>query len=157
MEKGCFEDFKPGDSLVSPGRTITETDLVLFANLTGDWHQLHTDAEYAKDTAFGERIAQGLLILSIAGGLMFRGAKSGLLADATLALWSLDKVRFVGATRIGDTVHLESEITQLTEVDLDRGLLTMNHRVKNQRGEEVLTCTLKLLVKRRSERRPLDG
>ncbi len=156
MEKAYFEDFHAGDGVITPGRTITELDLVLFASLSGDWHQLHTDVEYARRTNFGERIAHGLLILAISSGLMSRRGKYALLPDATIALWGLDKVRFVAPTKIGDTIHLENEVVQTTEVDAERGLLAMSHRVINQRDEEVMTCTLKLLVRRR-QKEPAHG
>ena len=72
MEKVFFEDYQVGELLVSPGRTITETDIILFAGLTGDWHPIHTNVEYAKKTMFGERIAHGMLGLSVGSALIFR-------------------------------------------------------------------------------------
>ena len=63
MEKLYFEDYTLGERFVSPARTITEADIINFASLTGDWHPLHTDVEYAKSTPFGERIAHGMLTL----------------------------------------------------------------------------------------------
>jgi len=65
-----FEDFQVGETVVTRARTVTETDIVSFAALTGDWYPLHTDVEYAKKGPFGERIAHGLLVLSIANGLL---------------------------------------------------------------------------------------
>jgi 3-hydroxybutyryl-CoA dehydratase len=143
-----FEDFRVGDRIVSPARTITETDIVLFAALTGDWHAVHTDAEYAKQTMFGERIAHGLLILAIGGGLMFRAGDRGI-PRSTIALYGLEKTRFVMPTKIGDTIHVEAEVMQVGAIDQQRGLIAFGHRVLNQRGEEVLTYTSKLLVARR--------
>ena len=61
MEKDYFEDYTVGEVFVSPGRTITEADIVLFSAFTGDWHPLHTDVEYAAKTPFKERIAHGML------------------------------------------------------------------------------------------------
>ena len=71
MEKVFYEDYQVGELLVSPGRTITETDIILFAGLTGDWHPIHTNVEYAKKTMFGERIAHGMLGLSVGSALIF--------------------------------------------------------------------------------------
>ena len=67
-----FEEFEIGDTLETVGRTVTETDIVLFAGVSGDYNQLHTDAEFAKGALFGERVAHGLLGLAIASGLAAR-------------------------------------------------------------------------------------
>jgi len=152
-----FEDFQVGDTIITPARTITETDIVLFAALSGDWHPLHTDAEHTKQTAYGERIAHGLLTLAISSGLMFRAGEHSV-PSSSLALWGVEKVRFVAPTKIGDTLHVEGEIVQLTAIDARRGLITFQQRVVNQRGAEVLTYTSKLLVARRLiEREPSDA
>jgi 3-hydroxybutyryl-CoA dehydratase len=151
-----FDDFHVGDTVVTPARTITETDIVLFAALSGDWHPMHTDAEYAKQTAYGQRIAHGLLTLAISSGLLFRAGDRGI-PSSTLALWGVEKVRFVAATKIGDTLHVEGEVVQLTAIDASRGLITFRQRVVNQHDEEVLTYTSKLLVaRRRVEQIPYD-
>jgi acyl dehydratase len=143
-----FEDFRVGDRIVSPARTITETDIVLFASLTGDWHGVHTDREFAKHTMYGERIAHGLLILAIGGGLMFQTGNLGV-PRSTIALYGLEKTRFAIPTKIGDTIHVEAEVVQVGSIDERRGLITFAHRILNQRGEEVLTYTSKLVVGRR--------
>jgi 3-hydroxybutyryl-CoA dehydratase len=148
-EQAYFEDFQVGDRVVTQARTITETDLVQFAALTGDWHPLHSDAEYAKSTIFGERIAHGLLILSISAGLMYQARGDLPLLKSAIALSGIERIRFVAATKIGDTIHLEGEVVNLTIIDSGRGMLTVNHRVKNQHGQQVLTYTTKVLVARR--------
>jgi acyl dehydratase len=68
MKKTFFEDFAIGDEFITPGRTVTEADVMLFAGLTGDYNRIHTDAEYMKSSMFGERIAHGLLGLSLVHG-----------------------------------------------------------------------------------------
>jgi len=77
-----FEEFSVGMSIVSPGRTITESDIVAFAGLSGDFNQIHTDAEYSQTTPFGQRVAHGLLGLSIASGLAVR---TGVIEGTVLA------------------------------------------------------------------------
>jgi 3-hydroxybutyryl-CoA dehydratase len=149
MERLYFEDCRVGEQAVAPSRTITETDIVQFAGLTGDWHPLHSDAEYAKQSVFGERIAHGMLILAIGSGLLFRSADNIALPRFSVAAAGLDNVRFVAPTKIGDTVSLQSEVTQMQEMGVDRGLIIARHRMLNQRGEVVLTFTTKMLVKRR--------
>src|SRR3990172_4913854 len=82
-----FEEFEEGYNVVSPGRTITEHDVCAFAGLSGDYNQLHTDAEFCSGTAFGERIAHGMLGLSAATGL---AARLGFLDGTALAFLALD-------------------------------------------------------------------
>jgi 3-hydroxybutyryl-CoA dehydratase len=152
LEKLYFEDCRVGDRIISPARTITETDLVQFAALTGDWHPLHTDAEYARSSLFGERIAHGMLVVAIGSGLLFRAGPHAILPKFTLAAAGVDKVRFVVPTKIGDTIHLEGEVAQTVVIDEERGLIIARHRMVNQRGQAVLTLTTKTLVRRRPRR-----
>jgi acyl dehydratase len=151
-----FEDFQVGDRIISPARTITESDIGLFAALTGDWHAVHTDAEYAKHTMFGERVAHGLLVLAIGSGLMFQAGERGV-PRSTIALYGVEKSRFVAPTKIGDTIHVEAEVVQASVIDECRGLIAFAHRVLNQRGEEVLTYISKLVVGRRSSAPGVTG
>jgi acyl dehydratase len=148
-EKEYFEDCQIGEKGVTPGRTITETDVVMFAAFTGDWYQLHTNVEFAKASVFGERIAHGLLALVVGNGLIFRLGEYALLPQSTIAITSLEKVRFVAPTKIGDTLHLESEVVKLTEIDAKRGIVVVKNRIKNQHNQNVILCTVKVLVGRR--------
>jgi acyl dehydratase len=100
-----FEDFKVGDRFVTRARTITEADIVNFAAFSVDWYPLHVDVEYARQTIFGERIAHGMLVLSAASGL------TPLYDWAIIAFYGMDKLRFMSPTKIGDTIHVEIEIT----------------------------------------------
>jgi 3-hydroxybutyryl-CoA dehydratase len=149
MERLYFEDCRVGERAVAPARTITEADIVQFAALTGDWHPLHTDVEYAKRSMFGERIAHGMLVLAIATGLLFRSADNIALPKFSVAAAGLDRVRFVAPTKIGDTVSLQSEVTQMQEMGADRGLIIARHRMVNHGGQVVLTFITKMLVQRR--------
>lgn len=149
MEKEFFEDCHVGDKALSPGRTITETDIVLFAAFTGDWLPVHTDAEYAKQTPFGERIAHGMLVLTVGGALLLQLGQFALLPRSTIALAEVERVRFVAPAKIGDTIHTESEIVRMTELDQTRGLLTIRGAIKNQRDELLVTFTMKGFVGRR--------
>jgi len=138
-----FEDFTAGEIAVTRARTITETDIVNFAALTGDWYPLHTDIEYAKKGPFGERIAHGLLILSIANGLM------PLYDMAIVAFYGMDKVRFTAPTKIGDTIHVELEVVEKQDKGDIGGVITLKEYVKNQRGETVALSTKKVLIAKR--------
>ncbi len=135
-----FEDFEVGETIVTRGRTITETDIVAFAALTGDWYPLHSDAEYAKKGPFGERIAHGLLILSVANGLL------PLYDMAIVAFYGMDKVRFTAPTKIGDTIHVELEVTDKQDKGDLGGVIALRQSVKNQKGEAVALSTLKALI-----------
>jgi 3-hydroxybutyryl-CoA dehydratase len=149
VDKDFFEDCRVGDKALSPGRTITETDIVLFAAFTGDWLPIHTDAEYAKQTPFGERIAHGLLVLTVGSALLLRLGQYAFLPKATIALYEVDRVRFVAPAKIGDTIHTQSEVVRMTELDRTRGLIAVKGEIKNQRDEVLATFTLKGLVGRR--------
>ena len=93
-----FSAYQIGESWESRGRTVTESDLVMFAAFSGDWHPLHTDREWAQKGPFGQRIAHGMLTLSLATGLMV--FKPGIV----LAFYGIDRVRFVKPTYIQDTL-----------------------------------------------------
>src|SRR5258708_3833025 len=98
-----FEDLQKGEIHTSRGRTITETDIVNFAGLSGDFVQFHIDAEFAKSTVFGQRIAHGALIFSISTGLV---AQMSLLEDTLIAFYGIEKLRFTKPVFIGDTIHV---------------------------------------------------
>jgi acyl dehydratase len=133
-----FEDLQLGQEYTSPGRTITETDVVLFAGLSGDYNVLHTDAEHMKASLFGERIAHGLLGLAIQQGLASRGEPT-----AAHGCFAGIKWKFKGPIRLGDTIHVRSRIIALKDGGLEdgtmpgHGLVTVERQVINQRGEVV--------------------
>jgi 3-hydroxybutyryl-CoA dehydratase len=149
MGREYFEDCAVGEKSLSPGRTITETDIVFFAAFTGDWLSIHTDAEYAKKSVFGERIAHGMLVLTVGSALLLRQGDHALLPEATIALYGIERVRFIAPTKIGDTLRTESEIIRMTELDRMRGLVVIRGEIKNQREEVVATFRLKGVVGRR--------
>ncbi len=134
-----FEDFKVGDRIVTRARTITEADIVNFAAFSGDWYPLHVDAEYARGTVFGERIAHGLLVLSAASGL------TPLYDWAIIAFYGMDKLRFLAPTKIGDTIHVEIEITSCRRKDFG-GVVTFQQSIVNQRSETVAQAEVKILM-----------
>jgi 3-hydroxybutyryl-CoA dehydratase len=139
-----FEDYEIGESVTSQGRTVTETDIVNFAGLSGDWNAIHVDAEYAKGGMFGERIAHGLLGLSIATG---QAAQLGFIEDTIIAFMGLDW-KFRGAIKIGDTIRMRAEVAEKKVAPrLGGGLVTFNVQVLNQREEPVQKGTWTVLVK----------
>jgi len=139
-----FEEFEVGDEVISPGRTVTEADIVAFAALTGDYNPLHCDAEYAKGTMFGERIAHGLLGLSVASGQVER---LGFIAGTVEAFLGLDW-KFRGPIKIGDTIHIEAQVARKKEMRrLGGGLIVLDVAVINQKGEAVQKGQWTALIK----------
>ncbi len=151
MEKTYLEDYQVGEKWVSPGRTLTEADIVNYAGLTGDWHPIHTNVEYAKKSPFGERIAHGLLTLCIGSTLVFRLGQYVALPKAFIDFYGMDSVRFVNPAKIGDTLHCETEVVSLEIKDEKRGLLVCQNAIKNQRGEDLVVYTTKALVERKPQ------
>jgi acyl dehydratase len=142
-----FEDFDIGEEAVTAGRTITETDIVNFAGLTGDWNEIHTNKELAEQSMFKQRIAHGALVFSVATGLSVR---LGQTADTVIAFYGLDRLRFVKPTFIGDTIRVRQKIESKSERDDISGIVTILNEVLNQREEVVVSYTAKVLIKRRS-------
>jgi 3-hydroxybutyryl-CoA dehydratase len=138
-----FEDFQVGDKIVTRGRTVTEADVVMFAALTGDWHPLHTDVEYARQGPFQERIAHGFLVLSIASGLL------PLSEIAIIAFYGIDKLRFVAPVKLLDTIHVEMEAVEKQEKDERGGVITFRQTIRNQREEEVAVGTMRSFIAKR--------
>ena len=142
----CFEDFEAGEESMTAGRTVTETDIVNFAGITGDWNEIHTNKELAEHGPFKQRIAHGALVFSIATGLSVR---MGQTADTVIAFYGLDRLRFVKPTFIGDTIRVRQKVQEKSERDEKSGIVTMLNEVINQREEVVVSYTAKVLLKRR--------
>lgn len=130
------------------GRTITESDLVSFAAFTGDWHALHTNREYAEQSRFGQRIAHGLLVLSVASGLLDNEP------PYAAAFYSMHEVQFRGPTFIGDTIHVEWRVADMVDHDDDNGIVTYALRVVNQRDVAVVRADMRMLVAKCGGARP---
>ena len=124
-----FEEFEVGMELETRGRTVTETDIVSFAGLSGDFNPMHTDATYANTTQFGQRVAHGLLGLSIASGLAYQ---LGFLEGTVLAFTALDW-KFRAPIVIGDTIRVQVKITKLREMAAaGGGFVSFEVKVVNQ-------------------------
>jgi acyl dehydratase len=145
IEPQYFEEYSLEASRETLGRTITETDIVLHAGQTGDFYPHHMDAEWCKTQEFGQRVAHGTLIFSLAVG-MTAGAVNPLAFS-----YGYDRVRFVKPVFIGDTIHVKVRIKDKRDhlKRADHGLVTELFEVLNQRGETVLVCEHLILAKRR--------
>ncbi|MDY0094200.1 MAG: MaoC/PaaZ C-terminal domain-containing protein [Candidatus Vecturithrix sp.] len=144
-----FEDFVIGEEFRSPGRTITETDVMMFAWLSGDYNQIHTDEEYCKQhSIYGARIAHGLFGLAIVEGLKFRVGICEGTAIASLE-WTW---RFKNPLLIGDTVHVRWKISKKRETSKpDRGIVWESVQLINQRDEIVAEGEHVVMMQRKSE------
>lgn len=140
-----FDQFELGEVIVTARRTITEADIVNFAGLSGDFNPLHTDEEFAKRTPFGQRIAHGMLVASVATGL---ANQLGVFEGTTLALLE-QTVRYKGAVLPGDTIRLELRVAEKKESSkADRGVIAFETLIKNQRDETVIDGRWVLLMRR---------
>jgi acyl dehydratase len=143
-----FEEFIIGDQTESVGRTITEADVVNFAGLSGDYNLIHTDAEYGKGHMFGQRVAHGLLVLSIASGLAVR---LGFMEDTILAFRGLEW-KFAAPVFIGDTIRLRVTVEAVKPMPrLGGGLVTLKMEVINQKHEVVNRGAWDVLCRSRGE------
>ncbi len=139
-----FEEFEVGQQIITPGRTITENDIVSFAGLSGDYNQIHTNAEFAGETPFGQRIAHGLLGLSIASGLAMR---TGILEGTVIAFREINNWKFSNPVFIGDTIYAELNIIETKPIPrLGGGSLIIEIVVINQRDEITMKGTWTALV-----------
>jgi acyl dehydratase len=143
-----FDEFEIGARFTSQGRTVTEADVVAFAGVSGDFNPLHTDAEFAKQTPFGGRIAHGMLIVAMATGM---ANWTGIFEGTTIALME-QLIHYKGAVKFGDTVHLELEVLEKKPTSKpDRGVVRFAARMLNQTGQVVVDGEWTLLMRRKSE------
>lgn len=140
-----FEEFAVGHSITSVGRTVTEADVVAFAALSGDWNSIHTDAEFATGHPFGQRVAHGLLCMSIASGLAMR---LGFLEETALAFREIGDWKFSLPVFIGDTIRVRATVTDTKPMRrLGGGLVNLKVEILNQDDKVVQRGTWGVLVK----------
>ena len=131
-----------GQRKMSRGRTITETDVVNFCMLTGNWLEIHSNAEFAKHALYGQRLVQGSLVFSIVNALLPFDP------EVVEAFYGVDRLRFHLPTFIGDTLWSSTEIVELQDRSEGFGIATSRLSGMNQRQETVMSCEFKLLVRR---------
>ena len=140
-----YEDLNVGDEHLSTGRTVTETDVISFAGLSGDFNNMHIDEEFAKKTVFGTRVAHGLCVLSIASGLWFTMPRL-----ATVAFMGFEDWRFSGAVKFSDTIRITRKLAEKKEHKRpNMGFLTFEVNVHNQNEEIVQKGRWVILVQRK--------
>jgi len=151
LEPKYFEDMEIGDKCVSVGRTITEADVVNFAGISGDYNILHTDAEYAKTSIAGQRLAHGLLAMVVASGLYTRTPYGMAMTGTLTAFTEVRSWKFKKPVLIGDTIHVEVEITEKIDAkpESSSGKIVMTRTILNQKNEVVQAGEYVLLIKKR--------
>ena len=147
MGKKSWESFKVGDKLTTNSITVTETHIVGFAGLTGDYYPLHVNEEYAKKTQFGGRIAHGPLTFCLAVGLV---GQSELFGGAIMAFLGCDALRLLAPVKIGDTIKVITEVVDNRPTSKnDRGITVINYTVVNQEDEPILTSKMNFMMRRK--------
>ncbi len=150
MQFGRYlEEFTVGDVYKHwPGRTITESDGVAFAMLTMNHHPLHIDANYAKDTQFGQNVVVGNLVVDIAFGMSVPDVSGKAIANL-----GFDKIEFLAPTFHGDTIYAETEVLEVRESASrpGQGVVTVQTRATNQRQETVMRFSRSVLIPKAPE------
>ena len=139
-----FEEFNVGQKITTLGRTVAESDVMTFAGLSGDYNQIHTDAEFSKSTQFGQRISHGILGLAIASGLAMR---TGIMDQTVMAFREITDWKFSKPIFLGDTVHAVLTITETKALPrIGGGSVALLVELQNQSGEVCQRGTWTLLV-----------
>jgi 3-hydroxybutyryl-CoA dehydratase len=140
-----FESLEPGQAFTTRGRTVTEADVVGFAALTGDWHPQHADATWAAGSAFGERIAHGMLVISIAAGLVPFDP------ERVVALRRVSDATFKRPVRLGDTIRVQGRVADVSGVGGEAGLVAFAWSVVNQDERVVCRARVEVLWRREAQ------
>lgn len=147
-ERGLyFDDFRVGQEFVTGARTVTQTDIVNFACLSGDFNGVHSNFEYCKSTPFGEPIAHGPLVLAIMGGLSYA---SGINDGTLITLLQIDEWKMLSAVKHGDTIRMHSRVMDKRETSKpDRGIIVFRRQCIKHDGVVAQQLTATMLYKRR--------
>lgn len=150
-----LEDLDEGQVFVSRGRTVTETDIVNFAGLSGDFNPIHLDREAAARGRYGRPVAHGVLTMSMVTGLI---DSLGLFQQTMVAMLGIDRWRFLAPVYAGDTLRLRLTILSTRRVSAgDKGVVERGLEVLNQRDEVVQNGTITVMVKARGESAAVPG
>lgn len=142
-----FDDFPLDEEYTSPGRTVTETDVVMFSALSGDWTQIHSNVESAKSSYFGQRIAHGALVFSIATGLV---ARLGVIEGTAIAFLGMTW-KFAKPVFIGDTICVKLKAIKKRAVGAEAGMVIAAVSIVNQKDEVVENGEWTVMVRRQPQ------
>lgn len=138
-----YEEFEEGLTMVTRGRTITESDLVQFGTLTGDFNPMHFDADYMQGHMLGKRVAHGMLTVSYAVGQAYQ---LGFMEQTVLSFRGIE-MKFSSPVYIGDTIHVELKVKETKDAArLGGGIVTFDVRIVNQEGKAVQKGTWTVLI-----------
>jgi acyl dehydratase len=137
-----WDELDVGQKFRTAGRTVTESDVVMFCMFTGNWIEIHSNTEYASKTRWGERLVQGQLTFSLISGLLQFG-------PAIQANYGVDNMRFLNPVKIGDTIYAGAEVIRKKEKDEKYGVGSFQVSAYNQRGEVVQRSEWSLLMLRK--------
>jgi 3-hydroxybutyryl-CoA dehydratase len=143
-----LEALQPGTRFATRGRTVTEADVVGFSGLTGDWHPQHADREWARESPFGERIAHGLLVLSLGAALVPFDP------ERVVALRGLRRVTFKRPVPFGTTIHVEGKIADVQPAGDDTGIVGCELNVLDQSGRTVVRAQVDVVWRGGAETAP---
>lgn len=152
-----WEDFAPGLVLETGARTVTETDVLVWSGLVGDFNPAHVDVEHAKTTPFGQRIAHGNIAFNLSVALAVQAAPGVYRPKGFVRLAGWEGVRFTAPVFIGDTIRAERTLVSCEDGPDDAGRLTYDVRVVNQRDEVVMIGKEHLLLRKRPRERDQNG
>ncbi len=139
-----FEEFQPGQKIVTAGRTVTEADVVNFAGLSGDYNQMHVDEAYSQKTTFGKRVAHGLLVVSMVSGL---AVQTGVMEGTVMAFREINEWKFIKPVFFGDTVHAVLDVREKKELRrIGGGSVTIDLDVLNQNDDVVMKGVWVVLI-----------
>ena len=139
-----FDEFQTGQKIITAGRTITEADIVSFAGLSGDYNQIHVDADYSARAPFGQRVAHGLLVTAIGSGLAMQ---TGVMEGTVLAFREINEWKFIKPVFIGDTVHVVLEVKETKDLRrIGGGSVLIEVAVVNQKDEIVMKGLWTVLI-----------
>ena len=148
MQGKYLDELNVGDEYITPSRTLTETDVVMFAAMSGDYNELHTSEEFMKGSQFGKRLVHGLLGLSISHGLIFR---LGILDGTAIALLGVENWQFKGPLFFGDTIRVKVAVAEVrpSKSKPDRGILKLHMEIIKQDNTVVQSGHKTLMMKRK--------
>jgi monoamine oxidase len=144
-----WDDFEPGLVLQTGARTVTETDVLVWSGLVGDFNPAHVDVEHAKTTPFGQRIAHGNIAFNLSVGLTVQAARASYRPPGFVRLTGWERVRFTAPVFIGDTIRSERTLKACEDSGDETGTLVYDVAVINQRDEVVMLGIERILVRKR--------
>lgn len=149
MSGKFFDEWIEGEEYVTPSRTLTETDVVLFAAMTGDYNELHTSEEFMRHSQFGKRIVHGLLGIAVSHGLLFR---TGFLEGTAIAFLEVNSWKFEAPLFIGDTIRAKITVAEKkpSKSKPDRGIVKLFLEIVKQDGTKVQSGFKTIMIKRAS-------